>query len=189
MQIFATNFKTLVRLLLNVRGNTFVGADVVTTVKLTGGKSNPMQGRVTKHSVIGGQLFTHEKQQAYELMVNRRREAEGKAADFQVANRRWGQRMQANGKSTPIIQHKDAMYLEVIIDPAKCNKTWYELDGQQISKDDIQGLPAPRSGSGRQGVKDENAVIVRTYKFDSLRRVRLMQDEVQVGDWTPVAAS
>ena len=185
MATLITNaIRSLLGLLTNVKGNTFVSADCVTSVKLKGGKSNPYQNRITKHSTINGQLFSNQEYNAYEAMVNRRLEAEGKPADFTVAARRWGTRV----SGTPIIEHKGNYYMEVNV--KSVSNTFYKVDGDghysrsELEAMGVTGFPVS-SGSGRQGLEDDNAVILRTYRFDSLRNVRMHRQEVNVGEWVP----
>lgn len=186
MATLITNaIRSLLGLLTNVKGNTFVSADCVTTVKLTGGKSNPYQGQISKHSTVNGQLFSNQEYNAYEAMVNRRREDEGKPADFTVAARRWGTRV----PGTPIIEHKGNYYMEVNV--KSVSNTFYTVAGDdthysrsELEAMGVTGFPVSR-GSGRQGLEDDNAVILRTYRFDSLRNVRMSRQEVNVGEWVP----
>jgi hypothetical protein len=91
-----------------LEGGTFVGMDTVTDVKLTGGKKNPQQGRVTKR-MTGAQVmcFTNSKTNAYAAMVRRRLEAEGKDPDsFELGPRAWGERI----TGTPFVEHNGKHY-------------------------------------------------------------------------------
>src|SRR6185436_2350012 len=88
----------------NVNGGSFVSIDTVTAPVLSGGKSNPMQGRIKK-IMLGASVmvFQNKKSNAYENMVKRRLEAEGKeAASFELGPRKWGQRI----PNTPVIEHE-----------------------------------------------------------------------------------
>lgn len=107
---------TVEQALQNVSGGSFVGIDTLTDVKLTGGKKNPHQGRVTK-SMTGAQVmvFQNKNINGYEAMIRRRLEAEGKdPATFVLGERAWGQRL----PNSPIVVHKKEdgtrYYLEVI---------------------------------------------------------------------------
>lgn len=63
----------------NVNGASFVSISTVTTPKLTGGKSNPHQGRVQKVMTSANvMVFQNKNSNGYENMVNRRLIAEGK---------------------------------------------------------------------------------------------------------------
>lgn len=160
-------------LINRINGVTFAGLDCVTDVKLKGGKSNPMQGRVTKRC-DGNRvmLFTNKKSSGYENMVKRRLEQEGKdPSSFVLGKLAWGERI----PESPIIEHKGAYYLQTIFLAA--GKSTYFLDGQPIAKEDIIGLDDKDVGSGRQGLEDENKVVVRTYKFDSIRCIRLFKEQ------------
>lgn len=75
----------------NYKGCSFVGFDMLTDVALTGGKKNPMQGKVQKlHNGFVAMLFSNKLSNAYKNMVNRRLLQEGKEADFTPSNLPWG---------------------------------------------------------------------------------------------------
>jgi hypothetical protein len=143
----------------------------VTEVKLTGGKANPFQGRVTKRMTGASvMVFQNKKSNAYENMVNRRLEAEGKdPASFQLGERAWGTRI----PETPFIEHKGQKYLEVIF--LKSGSTELLVDGQPYS-DHIPGLPEEKTNADSQGGLD-NKVIIRTFKLDSIKVIRVNKQE------------
>lgn len=156
----------LIEIMKNVSGASFVGIDTATTPKLKGGKSNPQQGRITK--VMKGasvMVFQNKNTNAYENMVQRRLEREGKSAsDFTLGNRQWGQRI----PNTPVIEHKGRQYLELIVlNPGKVS---YLLDGQPIAKEDVEGLE--NRSNGEQGGLD-NKVIVRDFAAESITTIRI----------------
>lgn len=165
-------------LIERIQGNTFVSLDCITEPKLSGGKSNPHQGRVAKRTVgLRVQLFNNQTKNAYEAMVNRRRKAEGNDEPFVVAPLKWGTRI----PNSPFIEHNGGLYIQTVCHNS--GKSTYLLDGVETPKEMIQGLPAEQ-GSGRQELSDENKVIVRTFKLDSIRAARLFGEEVG----TPLAA-
>ena len=115
--------------------------------------------------------FSNSKGSAYEAMVKRRLAAEGKDADnFEVGPRAWGQRE----TGTPFVMHDGKAYLEVVF--LRAGRTHYELDGVVVSKDDIQGLPAPREDAEGQGGL-ENKVVIRTFALDSITALRADKKE------------
>jgi len=149
-----------------VNGASFVGIDTETVVKLTGGKKNPMQGRVTKVTTGANVMaFQNKNCNAYENMVNRRLDSEGNGDKFEVGPRKWGTRVD----NLPLVEHKGALYFELIFNSA--GETSYKLDGVAIAKDAIEGLPVRRASSGQGGLKD--TVIIRTFKVASLTAVRI----------------
>lgn len=169
----------LVKLLMNpevsgINGNTFVGLDTLTVEKLSGGKSNPMQKRVTK-ACVGSQVqvFQNKNSNGYANMVQRRLDKEGKEVDFVLQPRTWGTRVEG----TPIIVHtpkgetKEKYYLEVIF--VKGGETSYLLDGRPIKKELVQGLDDNHTEGTQGGLSDENKVIIRTYSIDSLTRITI----------------
>ena len=148
-----------------LEGGTFVGMDTVTDVKLTGGKKNAQQGRVTKR-MTGAQVmcFTNSKTNAYDAMVRRRLEAEGKDPDsFELGPRAWGQRI----VGTPFVEHNGKHYLEVIF--LKSGSVQYLLDGQPVDETAIEGLPDRKEGD-QAGL--ENKVVIRTFALDSIVELR-----------------
>ena len=148
-----------------LEGGTFVGMDTVTDVKLTGGKKNAQQGRVTKR-MTGAQVmcFTNSKTNAYDAMVRRRLEAEGKDPDsFELGPRAWGQRI----VGTPFVEHNGKHYLEVIF--LKSGAVQYLLDGQPVDETAIEGLPDRKEGE-QAGL--ENKVVIRTFALDSIVELR-----------------
>lgn len=156
----------LQQLLADVNGNTIISIDTVTVPKLTGGKNNPMQGKIRK-VMIGGNVmvFTNKNINGYEAMVERRLAQEGKdPASFQLGERAWGKRI----AGTPFVEHNGAMYLEVIF--LKPGKVHYEHGVRPINKADIIGLT--QSNEGEQGGLD-NKVIIRTFAFDSISAITI----------------
>lgn len=159
-------YATLINAVAAIQGASFIGIDTHTDVKLTGGKKNPQQGRVTKRmtgAVV--QAFTNQNVNAYAEMVKRRLVAEGKpASDFQLSPRAWGVRV----PNMPIVEHNGAYYLEAIFH--KPGKSEYLLDGVVVPESAIQGLPAATAGE-QGGLEDK--VIIRTFKAESITELRI----------------
>ena len=153
-----------------INGASFVGIDTRTEVKLTGGRKNPQQGRVTKRTIGATVMaFTNQNINAYKAMVERRLVAEGKApTDFVISERAWGTRL----PNMPIVVHNkngvDHYYLEVIF--LKPGTVSYFQDGAPIAKSDIIGMV--ESGGDEQGGL-ENKVVIRSFKADSITEVRI----------------
>ena len=152
----------LKQLLKDVNGGTFISIDTETDVKLTGGKSNPFQGRVTKraigHNVM---VFQNKTTNAYENMVNRRLEAEGRSTEFEVGPRQWGTRI----PNTPFVEHNGKTYLEVIF--LKPGAVELLVDGKQFVGV-IEGMREVVEGD--QGGL-ENKVVIRTFGVDSIKGI------------------
>lgn len=163
-------YATLVQAVADINGASFVGIDTHVDVKLSGGKKNPMQGRVTKR-MNGATVmsFQNKNFSAYAAMVHRRLAAEGKdPEDFKLSERAWGTRI----PNMPIVEHfKDGAtkyYLEVIF--VKPGTVTYLLDGAPIAKSDIEGLVEREEGE--QGGL-ENKVIIRTFAADNITELRI----------------
>lgn len=153
----------------NCNGATFISLDTETEVKLLGGKSNPFQGRVTKR-VVGSNVmvFQNKKTNAYENMVERRLIAEGKdPSSFQLGPRAWGTRVEG----TPIIEHNEGEYLEVIF--LRAGEVTYLVDGIPTPKEAIQGIADKVEGV--QGGLN-NKVIIRTYALESIKAITINKE-------------
>jgi hypothetical protein len=162
-------------ILSTVNGATFISMDTCTTPILTGGKKNPMQGRVRKHNTGANiMVFQNKNSNGYANMVKRRLGKEGKdPVSFNLSPRKWGTRI----PNLPIVEHKGAQYLEVIY--LKSGRTAYTLDGQPIDKNSIEGLkdsPKPSQGGLNDGV------TIRTFKVGSITRLKVGGKEYNTVD-------
>jgi hypothetical protein len=152
----------------NLKGGTFVGMDTETVPTLKGGKKNPMQGRVRK-LMTGAtvMMFSNAETNAYEAMVQRRLQREGKdAKDFQLSPRAWGRRV----AGTAYVEHKGKWYVEAIF--LHSGLVQYTLDGKPIDKTQIEGLEDADVNPQAQGGLD-NKVVLRTFALDSLVALRV----------------
>ena len=156
--------------LLRASGATFIGIDTSTDPRLTGGAKNPHIGRVRKVTTGSNvMLFQNITGSAYDKMVKRRLEKEGKDPQtFTLSPRAWGTRIQG----TPFVEHKGQYYLEVIY--LHSGETHYELDGVETDPVLIQGLPK-KGPEGKQGGLTDK-VIIRTFKLDSITRVTINRE-------------
>lgn len=157
-----------------VKGTTFVSVDTITEVKLTGGKSNPLQGRVQKLTRGANvMVFNSTEQNGYENMIKRRMLEEGKdPSTFTLGKRAWGQRID----QSPFIDHNGKKYIECIfISPGK---TSYLVDGVETDKDEIQGIPENKENPDSQG-GIENKVVIRTFALDSVQAMRINGVEIR----------
>jgi hypothetical protein len=164
------------------KGSKIIGLDTIVNVKLSGGKKNPMQGRVKKVTE-GNIVMIFTSAEGYKNMVNRRLRKqfeeigltpdqilEGmESPDFQPGNRPWGTRLE----SSPIIEHNGKLYLECIF--LKPGRSKYFLDGEEIEKESIIGLEEKKEGS-QGGLL--NKVIVRTYLLESIIKIRKSKKEI-----------
>ena len=160
----------LVAAVADINGASFVGIDTLVEVKLTGGKKNPHQGRVTKR-MIGATVmsFQNKNFSAYEAMVHRRLAAEGKdPAKFVLGERAWGTRI----PNMPIVTHikdgEERYYLEVIA--VNSGVITYLLDGLPVDKKNIIGLQEKEEGE--QGGL-ENKVVIRCFASESITALRI----------------
>jgi hypothetical protein len=146
-----------------------IGAITTVTIPtLTGGKSNPMQSRVTKKMVAGNVMFfCNNNSNGYQNMVKKRLAAEGKDPEsFVLGALPWGERV----AGTPFIVNKGEMYIQVIFLNSPKNVTYF-LDGNEIDKKDVQGLKLDKE-EGEQGGLDKK-VIIRTFKLGSVKGLKM----------------
>lgn len=157
----------------NLKSNAIIGLSMITDVKLTGGKKNPLQGHVTKLVEYANcQVFCNGKSNGYENKVNRNLEKEGKSAeDFVLGPRPWGSRI----AGTPFVEHKGEKYLEVIFN-SKPSRVTYMIDGKIADKSCIDGIPVKKEGH-QGGLEDK--VILRTPKFDNILSIRYAGKEIR----------
>ena len=150
-----------------VNGSTFVGLNTTTPVKLTGGKKNPLQGRVTKVMRDANvMVFTNKNSNGYANMVERRLQSEGKnPKSFVLGDRPWGTRVEG----LPIVEHNGKDYLEVIF--LNSGKTEYLVDGKPFDGK-IEGLQASPEVD-QAGLNDK--VIVRTFAVDNIDSIAINQ--------------
>ena len=151
----------LVTKIESIKGATFVGLDYdapVTMLK-TG---NPYASQtLTKVSSVSGQINGD-----YEIGVNTRRQNEGKATDFVVSERSWGEHV------TPalIVNDKGLYSIQMRMLNHPSSVTYY-LDGQPIDKKQIVAYLPKHKPSNSQGTDDP--IIIRTYRIDRIKAIRI----------------
>ena len=161
------NYDELQQFLTGVNGTTFAGLDTETTPKLKGGKKNEMQGRVRKQTLGANvMVFSNTDASGYQNMVRRRMEKEGKDPNtFTVGARPWGKRV----GNTCFIEHNGKHYIEVFF--LGGGETKYLLDGKEISKSDVEGLPESKPTEESQGGIGDK-VVIRTLAIESILGIR-----------------
>ena len=151
--------------IIAVHGTAFIGFDTETDVKLTGGKKNPLQGKVTKRTIgLTGMVFSDKESSGYENQVNRELRKLGITDVFKSGASRWGTKI----PGTPFVEHKENMYLQVIL-TNRSKETKYYVEGIETDKDKIEGLPKSRPAA--------NGVNCKRYKFDSIKKLRYNKKE------------
>lgn len=169
---------TIKEQLNDFKGSQIIGLDTATTVKLRGGMKNPMQGRVRKVTE-GSLVMLFKGSNGYSNMVNRRLAKQIDLTEdlldqiggreFTPGPRAWGHRI----PGTPFVHHKDKDYLECIF--LRAGKSKYFLNGEEIAKEEIQGLDQKVEGA-QGGLRDK--VIIRTYAMNSIIKIRKGQKEI-----------
>jgi hypothetical protein len=140
------------------------GAEVVTITAVTkvelAADGRAALGTVYKRSIVNGMVNWK-----YESSVNKQREREGLATDFEAMPRKWGVRVDG----TPFVEHKGKDYLELKVQNPLGHE-YVDAQGNALARELVeQYLPA--KGASRQGVRRE--VMLRDYSFESLRAVAM----------------
>jgi len=171
---------TIKEQLNDFHGSQIIGLDTMVNVKLLGGKSNPLQGKLKK-TTEGSVVMVFKSSKGFKNMVNRRLSKQIILTDdlleqisgreYKPGPRPWGQRID----NSPFVEHKDKLYLECIF--LSAGKVKYSVDGVEIPKSEIIGLPKKKEGI-QGGLVDK--VIIRTYAMDSIINVRKKQMEIAV---------
>jgi hypothetical protein len=172
---------TILEQLQNFKGSQIIGLDTLVEVKLTGGKKNPMQGRVKKMTT-GNLVMLFKNGNGYKNMVTRRLKKQFSdiittmeiferisSPTWTPGERAWGERV----PKSPFIEHKGKLYLDTIF--IRPGKSTYYLDGVEIEKDQIIGLPEKNEGD-QGGLIDK--VIVRTFALESIIKIRKGKKEM-----------
>jgi hypothetical protein len=166
------NKEDLIKLLKEVRGNTFISVECETEPKLLGGRSCPYKG-IRKISKVAGAIGFN-----YTNSVNNQREREDLDKDFEAEPRAWGTRL----KGTPLVEHKGKTYIEVKVQSTE--SPLYVLNGKFIPNEDIKPyIPETKS---RQGVDKE--IIVRDYDISNIRSIKIKGQQFVVSAETKVEA-
>lgn len=144
----------LVGLLGEIKGATFATLITETDARLR--KTGNPYGNVRKVSRVNVCLGFK-----YEAAVNRQLVREGAAADFQAAERAWGEHVEG----APLVENKGKLYLNAKVERSLGHEYFAE-DGTPLSHADVAPF-LPAKGANRQGTEKE--IIVRTYSLDSIR--------------------
>lgn len=157
----------------NVKGTCFVGMDTETEVSRLKRDEAVQPGKVTKQttgSVV--MVFVQEDHTAYSAQVKRRMAAEGLDPDsWEGGPLPYGEWMGSSMfiSHTPKNTGKLTHYVRTHF--VRAGTSEYFLDGKPISKADIVDTSAPKK-PGKQGGQDDK-VIPRNYKLDSIRKIRI----------------
>jgi len=142
----------LMSAIATIKGTKIATIVTETVVKLNGGKSNHMQGQVTKRT-SGGNIILGAN---YARMMQKKYNLQGNGQVFCSSPAAWGERI----KGTPFITHKGEIYAELIwLTPP--SKSEYFLNGKPIAKEDIIGLPSKNSARNEE-------VVLRRVKLSSI---------------------
>jgi len=142
---------------------------------------NPYLGRVRKQSRVNGIIGAWN----YTNAVNnqRMRESDAETVEeveavpiFEALPRAWGERL----TGTALVHHKGQYYVEVKVERAI--ETVYMIDGRPASEAEVEAirryLPKRENEGQRQEV--EKIVVLRDYKLDSIKAVRVGGEQYDV---------
>lgn len=158
--------------LTEIKGCTFATLDCETV------PSPGMLKRTTNERVI---LFTNQRVSGYEQMVRRRLVEAGKDPDsFRLNDLQWGERV----PGTPLIKHETVRettyYLQTIV--LKDGEVSAFISGEEILPADLPDIflrekDRVAAGTG-QGLDPERAVLVRTYKLESIKKINVLGESI-----------
>lgn len=175
MQLTQDQFATTIK---NVKGTTFARLVTVTVPTLTGGKKNPMQGRVKKHVRQNVQIGAN-----YQNGVNRQLDREGKegAGEFKAQPLSWGSWLVPN----KIKEHTNKageykLYLRYTCQPNQKPAVIYTLDGKVIHKSKVIGLKAPLPAATQVEAGVEREVVPRDVCFENIRSAKIQGTDYNI---------
>jgi hypothetical protein len=168
-------------------GSHIIGIDTLTEVKLTGGKSNPLQGKVTKLSE-GNRVMLFKSGIGFKNMVNKKLEKQNQetlttldlfelitgGSTYEPGPRPWGQRI----PNSPFVEHKGKQYLEVVFVEAGTSR--YFIGDREIDKSEIAEMLPNKTEGVQGGLRDK--VIIRTFAIDSIVRIRKSGNTIPVNE-------
>ena len=154
----------LVEMLKDYKGATFVNVVTATEPKMRK-TNNPYFGSVRKLTTQTVMLGAD-----YEKAVNKRLEKEGKDADFTKE----ATYCTPIGSSNAIKQHPNGqIYLYCSFLTNNKPKSRYVFEGREIEKSLLEPFLSAKSVSVKQGLTEENEVIVRNFKIENVVEITL----------------
>jgi hypothetical protein len=133
-------------------------------------KTNGTSGRIAKSGKTMV-VFNH----TYGSSVNRQRLREGRAADFQPNQRKWGERIEG----TTLVYHKGRHYLEVKVERALQTQWW--LDGKPVDLETVKPYLSKKSWGNEDTAEHQGtakAVILRDFDVDNIHYVNAMGETI-----------
>jgi hypothetical protein len=142
---------------------------------------NPYLGRIRKRSRVNGIIGAWN----YTNSVNNQRVRESDAETveeveavpvFEALPRAWGERL----AGTALVHHKGQHYVEVKVERAI--ETVYVIDGEEATPEQIADLRRFLSKRDNEGQRQEveKVIILRDYKLDNIRAVRVNGEQYDV---------
>lgn len=123
--------------------------------------NNPYYGRVKKHTAYLGVDFGAN----YTEEVNRRREEEGKTADFQ------SQKSPYERVNEYFVRKGDQLYLQMLLKKDNKTKVIYEVDERPATAteaEEIKGFFYSSGKASNQGLNEGNEVQMRVVKIENI---------------------
>ena len=153
-----------------VKGTTIVTVDIETDPRMrkTG---NPFLSRgVVKRSTLNGMIGFD-----YSNGINRRAGKEGKE-ERQAKSRAWG-------VLTPdrlFVTHKGEFYLQLQVENVTKAPRFFDRDGIEIPKADIEPFLPKRASEGSTQADIENKLIVRDIKMSNVKSIRFKGEDYKL---------
>jgi hypothetical protein len=161
------NHSQLIQKIAAIAGTVFCGLQTFTDAKAKGYPHGTIFKTVRSIGTIGAN---------YQLAVEREANRQNVQTDFVAASLPWGQWLLPN----KIISHKGSFYLRTQFTPNQrrtCEArilNYRDESGKFLSHDEVKPyLPAKRESAKQQTQGLTETIQVRTYKFDSIQKIRL----------------
>jgi hypothetical protein len=167
----------LIQTVQEMSGSTFINMDYISNPKplkksrITGEPTPEDVAECEKHNGMGGMIGI-----SYSNCVNNQRSRENKEMDFEPCPLQSWQKRDNN-----IIRHNKTgkAYLPVMVQNSKNNNPVYiGKYGNVLNYEDIKEYLPQKSKSKRQGTEKE--IIWRTIAFDSIRKIRMFNEEYAI---------
>jgi len=192
--------RELEQIMGGITGSSFVGFDSVTIPVLTGGKSNPQQGQIRKHTTLT--VFCGAAPNYYRMIDNKVKKSAALDDVYNVKVQPLNVQGLWKGKGErdrgALVRHIETgeRYVGVYVPENSKPVTFYTCNGVPIEKEQIVGLKESvatvkevvATGEDANGETVETVVTVtmipRVYKFASVTGFRLNGESYTVSDST-----
>lgn len=163
----------LINHLKNIKSSTFIGfvAKTIPKMKKTG---NPFADKIIKLAHVSANVGFD-----YEAGVNRRREKEGKEANF-VAQSNWHKPVLNGDSITPLAEHNKTGELYLRCNVLKSDSVYVNMEtGEIVEKESLEPFLQKTDYKATQGL-DESQVAIACYKLDGIQSINFNGQSLKV---------